>query len=365
MGGATGGTGSSGTSGSSGATGATGAGAGHHAEHAPWLNLTLGNSASVTDEDVFPACFPDLNGQVFLRGQVQLYPVPAVGGAVLATLPLDEEGKCACTPESNAVFATTTAISYPEGVEFPNVTDVCIVRLKIDNTLPEDVNLDYVVNLLDMMTVLTSPYFNIVVDDPVSKCPADLGCGRVDVNGDGLVNQLDSISITPTSFVMPTNVSCGGIRATHFSCGSTRSNPLNGAFGVSLDTVSYFSDDGLMATGMQMQEATRLRRSARSDPSLMDQVLSEFDRQMEENRRQDEQILSQDKQILRQDELIRNLEKKLEGETKERRKNEEAIFHRLARSFVGDSHHLVKDVSISVAVVLICAAVALMLHKRM
>ena len=44
--------------------------------------------------DVFPACFPDINGQVFLRGHVKLTPVPAVGGALLGILPRDRRGVC-------------------------------------------------------------------------------------------------------------------------------------------------------------------------------------------------------------------------------------------------------------------------------
>ncbi len=41
------------------------------------MNLTLGKAAFVEEGDVYPACFPDTNGQVFLRGHVSLFPVPA------------------------------------------------------------------------------------------------------------------------------------------------------------------------------------------------------------------------------------------------------------------------------------------------
>jgi len=90
--------------------------------------MTLSFSATVADGDVFPACFPDLNGQVYLRGHVSLFPVPAVGGGLLTILPLDPEGNCSCTPEDNDVIVSTTGLSYPR----TGITEVCIVRLLID-----------------------------------------------------------------------------------------------------------------------------------------------------------------------------------------------------------------------------------------
>ena len=212
---------------------------------------------------IWPACFPDSNGQVYLRGHVTLDPVPAVGGSLLALLPVDSTGACGCTPvpdagkQGNNVIATTTAIAYPRNT--PNIPDVCIVRLLVSNYLPVDVNLDLVINKTDTDLVEHSPYYSFDLTAP-STCPqnSDLQhvCGRADVNFDGFVNQLDTTAITQSA-VLGTHVPCGGVYATAFSCGSTRRAPLTPAVDISLDSIVYFNNDGNFG-----QPETRRRTAA-------------------------------------------------------------------------------------------------------
>jgi hypothetical protein len=236
-----------------------------------------GNSTT----QVWPACFADLNGQVFLRGHVTLSPVPAVGGAVLALLPEDAAGVCVCTPKpdpgtrGNTVLATTTALAYPR--DNPNVPDVCIVRLLISQYLPPDVNGDFVVNFTDLSLIYGSTYYSM---DPLaaSKCPL-VGtvnvCGPIDVNMDGKVNQLDATSITQ-SLYLGSNVTCGGVYATAFSCGSTRSAPLTPAVGISLDSIVWFSDDGLLGRVNPLLNV-QSKRFAKRDDSLVYEILTQVE----------------------------------------------------------------------------------------
>jgi hypothetical protein len=243
--------------------------------------MTLGMSVTVPGlpTDVWPACFPDINGQVFLRGHVTLSPVPAVGGAVLALFPQDANGVCACTPkpdpgtEDNTVIATTTALSYP--TTDLNAAEVCIVRLLISQYLPPDVNRDFMVNQTDLMLIQTSLYWDL---DPTeeSNCPL-IGirrvCGPADVNQDGKVNQLDYNSVQ-LSLANGTNVTCGGVYVTAFSCGSTKTAPLTPAVDISLDSIVFFSDDGLIGTVNPLQNQ---RRSVTRQESLMTNMLNEIE----------------------------------------------------------------------------------------
>merc|ERR1711991_670187 len=112
------------------------------------------------------------------------------------------------------------------------------------------------------------------------------GCGRVDVNQDGKVDQLDSTSITQSAY-LGTNVTCGGIYAMAFSCGSNRQAPLTPAIAISLDSVTYFSDDGLIVQGKLLLNADNPFRPTDpsqnvlnpgdAQPGLIDQILREFD----------------------------------------------------------------------------------------
>ena len=246
--GATGAQGQNGQNGANGGTGATGATGGTglaqvDAEDAKWLNLTLGFSSVSTD--VHPACYADVFGQIYLRGHITMSPVPAFGGNLLAILPLGPTGECDCTPGNNDILATSTALAFDRSNLTGVLPDVCIVRLLISRTVAADVNLDGIIDVRDENLVINSDLFEIEPDAP-SKCVGP--CGRLDVNGDGRVNQLDATSITQSAEA-GTNVSCGGVYATAFSCGSTRSAPLTPAVAISLDTVLYFDDDGMVIPG--------------------------------------------------------------------------------------------------------------------
>jgi hypothetical protein len=324
---------------------------------APWLNLTLARSTLVLPDDTWPACFPDLNGQVYLRGHITLSPVPAVGGSLLAIFPLDPEGNCSCTPENNGIIATSTAISYPR--DTPNIADVCIVRLLIDKDVFADVNLDRLIDEVDVHLVETSEYFTLDPFAP-SKCPEDTGCGRVDVNRDGKVTQLDSTSITQSAF-LGTNVTCGGIYATAFSCGSTRTAPLTPAIGISLDTISYFSDDGLMVEG-KLLEHQFLSRSMRGDPALIDNILVEFDNLQSEMSGLKEELHETKERL---EKRIDESEERDQIHDQRHNKSENSIeklslLYKITRS---DGHSLLVDVFISIAVVLVCGALALAFQK--
>jgi hypothetical protein len=276
--GARGATGATGSTGALGPSGTTGADGGIDAPVAPWLNLTAGYSVffpSIGQDPYFPACFPDSNGQVYLRGHLSLSPVPAVGGIVLGLFPKDAAGKCACTPEpEHTVIATTTALAYPTAN--PDVAEVCIVRLLISFYLPPDVNRDLVVNVTDQILVNTSVYYNL---DPTedSKCPLVDGkhtCGPADVNQDGKVNILDYNSIEQSLSVVPPGVQvpCGGVYATAFSCGSTKETPLTPAVSISLDSIMYFNDNGVV--GSVYQPAKRFQRG----DALTNSILAQLDK---------------------------------------------------------------------------------------
>merc|ERR1711916_82359 len=180
----------------------------------------------------------------------------------------DENGNCSCTPEENDVIATTTGLAFPAN----SAVDVCMGRLLIDKELPFDVNLDLKIDVVDVQLVENSPYFAFN-PNASSMCPSS-GCGRVDVNGDGKVNQLDSTSITQSA-ELGTNVTCGGVTATAFSCGSTSKAPITPAVAISLDTVVYFSDDGLIVEGIALEHDNDRRRRATRD-ILVDGLMMEI-----------------------------------------------------------------------------------------
>jgi hypothetical protein len=264
---------------------------------APWLNLTLGRSAFVTPgpDEVWPACFPDINGQVFLRGHINLSPVPAWGGGVLALFPQDKNGVCACTPkpdaglQDNTIIATTTALAYPRDISVVDSADVCIVRLLISEFVRPDVNQDRVVDSLDLDLIYGSEFFNI---DPsaASLCPK-VGvrrmCGAVDVNQDGRVNVLDATSVTQSVW-LGTNTTCGGVYATAFSCGSSRRAPLTPALDISLDSIVWFRDDGLLGDTNRLSNGQfkRVRaESAKKDSEMLSSIMDELERMDQDNKR--------------------------------------------------------------------------------
>jgi hypothetical protein len=248
--------------------------------------LTLAKSVTARSgvDEEFPACFPDINGQVYLRGHLSLSPVPATGGSLLAIFPQDKKGECSCTPRPDAgtmgndVIATTTAIAYP--LNRPNIPDVCIVRLLISQSVPVDVNRDFVVNEQDIALVMNSTYYNFDISSP-STCPIvdnQRICGRADVNFDGHVNQLDVTAITQSANVtLGTNVTCGGVFATAFSCGSSRSAPLTPAIDISFDSIMYFNNDGEYAPANN-----RKRGIGAADSSLLRTILLDYEHMQSE-----------------------------------------------------------------------------------
>ena len=210
-----------------------------------------------------------------------LDPVPALGGSLLAAFPMNTKGECPCTPlpdpglQTNSVIATTTAIAYPRNT--PNKPDVCIVRLLISLYMPMDVNLDFVVNGTDIKLVESSTYYNFILTDP-STCPNNTDgfrdCGRVDVNGDGFVNQLDTTSIHQSANTTKGfNIPCGGVYATAFSCGSTRSAPLTPAVDISFDSIVYFDTDGIYGTAV----SSRKRAALATDHGMLSGILVDFE----------------------------------------------------------------------------------------
>jgi hypothetical protein len=139
-----------------------------------------------------------------------------------------------------------------------------------------DVNLDQRIDQLDLDAVTASPYWTL---GNVSLCPIDpstqqRNCGRADVNRDGSVDIQDQISITQSSF-LGSDVSCGAVYSTMFSCGSTRSAPITPALAISLDSIVYFDQTGLDGVEGTLTHAKRAVR-ARME-SLDHQILSELE----------------------------------------------------------------------------------------
>jgi hypothetical protein len=176
----------------------------------------------------------------------------------------------------NNVIATTTALAYPRNT--PNKPDVCIVRLLVSLYMPVDVNLDLVVNDTDVNLVQSSPFYTIFLNQP-SPCPQNDDdqhiCGRADVNFDGLVNPLDVTAITQSA-VLGTSMPCGGVFATAFSCGSSRTAPLTPAVDISLDSIVYFNNDG------EHGAVAPLRKRAPLDNVIAQTILVDFERMQDD-----------------------------------------------------------------------------------
>ncbi len=321
-----------------------------------------------------------------MRGHVNMSPVPALGGGVIALFPFDLQGKCMCTPKpdpgllDNNIITTTTAMAYPRDLGV-DVADVCIVRLLISQYLPCDVNSDLVVNQTDLDIVYSSPFFAIDPQAP-SRCPLVRGrhvCGVVDVNRDGKVNQLDSTSITQSLF-MGSNVTCGGVYALAFSCGSSRRAPLTPALDISLDNIVFFSDDGLMGniTAFTNYPAKRSlsSRSVRTEDSLLTTVMDQIEKIENENHElrietarlnaetaqlntrlnaETAQLREKDKQLESKD---KQLESKFESKTVQLESKVKEHDSKLER-FGFKSPELVGEVLVSVAVVLVAAILAI------
>lgn len=225
------------------------------ADLAPWRVMELGASVTLPDQDP-PSCYVNEEGEVFLRGHVDLSPVPALGGQLLAVLPIVQTQvvdsntgattttiTCPCSPEHLDVIATSTALAEHPGAS----PDVCIVRMLVTrHSVPADVNRDTIIDNADIKAVLQSPYFTPNASQANASCGTQ--CGNADVNRDGYVSVLDITSIYGSVMTFPTSVVCGAVYATAFSCGSTRSAPVTPALAISLDNMGYFDDDGVAQT---------------------------------------------------------------------------------------------------------------------
>jgi hypothetical protein len=296
---------------------------------------------------------------VFLRGHITLSPVPAVGGAVLALLPADAAGNCVCTPKpdpgtrGNTVLATTTALAYP--ADHPDVADVCIVRLLISQYLLPDVNGDFVVNYTDVNLIYISPYYSLDPTDD-SKCPMVETfhvCGPVDVNMDGKVNQLDSTSVTQ-SLYLGSNVSCGGVYATAFSCGSTRYAPLTPAVDISLDSIVWFYDDGLIGKVDPLQSA-QFKRFGKRDDSLVYEILTQVESLQHHFLQVDSKLGQHDSELGQHDSKLGQHESKL-GQV-------DSKFGQVEKKFRITGPEILSEVVVSVAVVVFTIIVVTILQK--
>jgi len=306
---------------------------------------------------IWPACFPDINGQVYLRGHVTLSPVPALGGGLLGILPKNSKGECACTPlpdpntQDNNVIATTTALAYPRNT--PNKPDVCIVRLLISLYMPVDVNLDLVVNQTDFSLVEQSPYYNIILNQS-STCPQGSDgtrlCGRADVNGDGFVNQLDTTSISQSAdYLQGTPLPCGGVYATAFSCGSTRAAPLTPAVDISLDSIVYFNNDG------EIGAVTPLRKRVVLDNGVAQSILVDFEHMQDD-------LLSLKKTVKTHTTAIASVERRMVDKMSEVTARV-ATFEIMQQKSPTHSRELLIAASAAVAVVL-CGALIYAITRR-
>jgi len=236
--GATGAQGADGANGNTGPTGATGAYAAKPVSEESWHSMPLGTSVRATDSPA--SCMEDdISQEVWLRGHLTLLlsPVPATGGQLLSVLPQAPDGSCYCSVSNTDVIATSTAFTFPGGL---NSTTVCIVRLLVSRTVPADVNQDQQISVADQNAVRADGNFGTGV-----RC--GFGCGRADVNRDGFVNQADVDTIT-ASTPLPTDVSCGAVYATSFSCGASRSAPPDPAVSISIDQVRFPASAGILTT---------------------------------------------------------------------------------------------------------------------
>jgi hypothetical protein len=199
---------------------------------------------------------------------------------MLAVLPRNANGTCACTPVANVVV-TSTAIAYPRDSANP---DVCIVRLLISRQVIFDVNLDGIVNSVDQGLIITRIILNTPC--PVNATTGLVQCGREDVNGDGQVNFADLVSLT--SVVLGTNVSCGAVHSTMFSCGSARKAPLTPARAISFDSIVYFEQLGL--DGVETPQTNMAARSARSSSFWHDSVHNDIIVELEHLKERDVEL---------------------------------------------------------------------------
>ena len=296
-------------------------------------------------------------------------PVPAFGGNLLGLFPQNAKGECMCTPKpdpglrDNTVIATTTALAYPRDAVSGLSADVCIVRLLISQYIRPDINMDLVVNATDLGLVYSSPYFDIDPGAP-SKCPqvgVRRACGPADVNQDDRVNQLDATSITQSLF-LGSNVTCGGVYATAFSCGSSRKAPLTPALEISLDSIVWFNDDGLLGNTNPLQNYPAKRQTRDFDlvKVVIDQV-EELQARLEEH---DNKLGQHDNKFGQHDNKLGQHDNKL-GQVDNKLGQVDNKLRRLESNSPSSSGiNILSEVLVSVGVVLFAAA-AVALRKKM
>merc|ERR1711991_935812 len=219
---------------------------------------------------------------------------------------------------------------------------------RIEKYVRTDCNRDLVINFTDVMLVETSPFYSFR-PNATSKCPPS-GCGPVDINQDGRVDQLDSTAITQSA-VLGTNVSCGGVYATAFSCESTRGAPITPAVDISYDTVVYFSDDGLIVEGLELEHAFS-RRVAR-DP-MMDTLVMKIQNLEEENK----QLRDTTKQLQETDKQLRETDKQLLNYDK---RHDEQLRGSSQRT---TAPSLAVELLLSAVAVVACAGVVAVVYRR-
>jgi len=258
---------------------------------------------------------------------------------LLAILPMAANGQCLCTPADQDVLASTTAITFPARNRTINFTlpEVCVVRLLISATLRADVNLDHIIDNADVEMIQNDPAYILDPDAP-SNCTGP--CGRADVNGDGRVNQLDTTSVTQSA-VLGTNVTCGGIYATDFSCGSSRSAPLNPAIQISFDNLQYFEFEGINVPGTPLINELVTKRTAGTFDVVFDKLAA-----VEEKTAVLEQEFKQAEVALRQADV----------EIKDQMATKKHVESR--------THSVLFDVAVSVGAVVVCACIALVVQKK-
>jgi hypothetical protein len=224
----------------------------------------------------------------------------------------------------------------------------------------------------DILIVEDAPEWNDNINDPTITCFANTTepfCNGTDLNQDGRVNLLDTTTIT-NDFVLGTSVRCGAVYATDFSCGSTRQAPLQPAVSVSLDTIQYFNDDGLLLHAGMMP----MNRRSNVNSRFVDSILVEFEEMRTELvtlKAADSEIKSELQTLEAADaKLEANMATKAEVDSKASKTDFETFQSRFSgvlestRLIKTSSNSLVVDMIASVAAVMACALLVFVIAKR-
>ena len=149
-----------------------------------------------------------------------------------------------------------------------------------------------------------------------------------------------------------------------FSCGSTNAAPITPAVGISLDSLMYWSDDGLLVDAMHLTNYWRPsngplinKRSRQVD--MMESVLEKIERLEEENR----ELRENDRRLEDKTDRLEANDQRLEAND-QRREGSISSVMRLVRKSPSSGHGLMADVLISVGVVLCCGLVVALITRR-